>query len=99
MTFIFLYSVGKHLLVATKPPEPTVPPALLHWILAMHIIMAVFITLQFCIVPTKDWGLENNTNLNSFFLFNKKFRNCVYFFLPAFNLIIWLMASPKNFEK
>ena len=27
----------------------------------------------------KDWGLENNTNVNEFF-FDKKIRNCVYFF-------------------
>ena len=30
-------------------------------------------------VHDKDWGLENNTNLNSIF-FDKKIWNCVHFF-------------------
>ena len=29
---------------------------------------------------------------------SEKFRNCG-FFLPAFDLIIWLITSPKNSEK
>ena len=31
-------------------------------------------------------------------MFNKKFKDWFYF-LPAFYLIMWLMASPHNFEK
>ena len=54
----------------------------------------VYSTLMF----TKDWGVENNTNLNSIFCLIKS-SEIVFIFLPAFYLIIWLMASPKNFEK
>ena len=46
----------------------------------------------------KDWELENNTNLNSIFCFIKS-SEIVFIFLPVFYLIIWLIASPKNFEK
>ena len=46
----------------------------------------------------KDWELENNTNLNSIFCLIKS-SEIVFIFFPAFYLIIWLMASPKNFEK
>ena len=49
-------------------------------------------------VLLKDWGLENNTNLNSIFCLIKS-SEIVFISLPAFYLIIWLMASPKNFEK
>ena len=50
------------------------------------------------ILVNKDWELENNTNLNSIFCLIKS-SEIVFIFLPAFYLIIWLMASPKNFEK
>jgi hypothetical protein len=46
----------------------------------------------------KDWELENNTNLNPFFYLIKS-SEIVFIFLPVFYLIIWLIASPKNFEK
>ena len=50
------------------------------------------------LVCNKDWGLESNTNLNSIFCLIKS-SGIVFIFLPAFCLIIWLMAFPKNFEK
>ena len=37
-------------------------------------------------------------NLLFYFLFSEKFRKC-FIILPAFNLIMWLMKLPKNFEK
>ena len=46
---------------------------------------------------TKDWELENNTNLNSILCFIKSSQN-YFIFSPAFYLIMWLMTSPKNFE-
>ena len=42
--------------------------------------------------------IENNTNLNSIFCLIKSSKND-FIFLPAFYLILWLMTSPKNFEK
>ena len=37
-------------------------------------------------------------NLLFYFRFREKFRKCIIL-LPAFNLIMWLMKLPKNFEK
>ena len=42
--------------------------------------------------------IENNTNLNSNFCLIKSSK-IDFIFLPAFYLIMWLMVSPKNFEK
>ena len=42
--------------------------------------------------------IENNTNLNSIFCLIKSSK-IDFIFLPAFYPIMWLMASPKNFEK
>jgi hypothetical protein len=39
----------------------------------------------------KDWGLENNTNLNSIFCFIKS--SAIIFFLPAFYLIMWVLPK------
>ena len=47
---------------------------------------------------TKVCTLKNNTNLSSIFSLIKS-SEIGFIFLPAFYLIIWLMASPKNFEK
>ena len=51
-----------------------------------------------CEFISKVWKLKNGTNLNSIFCLIKS-SEIVFIFLPAFYLIIWLMASPKNFEK
>ena len=45
----------------------------------------------------KDWGLENNTNLNSIFCVMKS-SAIIFIFLPAFYLIMWV-SLPKDFEK
>ena len=42
--------------------------------------------------------IENNTNLNLFFCLIK-ISKIDFIFLPAFYLIMWLITSPKNFEK
>ena len=46
----------------------------------------------------KVWELEKYTKLNTIFCLIKS-SEIVYIFLPAFDLIIWLMTWPKNFEK
>ena len=46
----------------------------------------------------KVWGLEKYTNLNSIFCLMKSSK-IDFIFLLAFYLIMWLMKSPKNFEK
>ena len=51
-----------------------------------------------CYMSTKVCPIENNTNLNSIFYVTKSSK-ISFIFLPAFHLIIWLIASPKNFEK
>ena len=49
-------------------------------------------------IQTKVCPIENNTNLNSIFCLIKSLK-IDFIFLPAFYLIMWLMASPNNFEK
>ena len=51
-----------------------------------------------CYMSTKVCPIENNTNLNSFFYLIKSSKIDLIF-LPAFYMIMWLMASPNNFEK
>ena len=53
---------------------------------------------EFSRVVCKDWGLENNTNLNSIFFLIKR-SEIVLIFLLAFYLIINYMAHdiPKEF--
>ena len=46
----------------------------------------------------KLWSVKKDTNLNQFFLLIKSSK-IIFIFSPAFYLIKWLMASPKNFEK
>ena len=46
----------------------------------------------------KVWGLEKYTNLNSIFCLIKS-SEIDFSFSPAVYLIMWLMTSPKNFEK
>ena len=43
-------------------------------------------------------GLEKETKVYPRFLIEKKIR-ILFILLPAFFLIIWVMKSPKNFEK
>ena len=50
------------------------------------------------IIYCKVYTIENNTNLNSIFCLIKSSK-IGFIFLPAFYLIMWLMTSPKNFEK
>ena len=66
-------------------------------IFLLHKMWKIFL-YNFKYVNYKDWGLENNTNLNSIFCLIKSSKK-YFIFLPAFNLIMWLMTSPKNFEK
>ena len=47
---------------------------------------------------TNVWPIENNKNLNSIFCLIKSSKTD-FIFLPAFDLIMWLMTSSKNFEK
>ena len=47
---------------------------------------------------SKVCPIENNTNLNSIFCLIKSSKIDLIF-LPAFYMIMWLMASPNNFEK
>ena len=47
---------------------------------------------------SKVCPIENNTNLNSFFCLIKSSK-IDFIFFSAFYLIMWLMTSPKNFEK
>ena len=46
----------------------------------------------------KVWALEKYTKLNTIFCLIKS-SGIVFIILSAFDLIIWLMTSPKNFEK
>ena len=47
---------------------------------------------------TKEWEFAKETKVNSEVLLIKS-SGIILNFLPAFYLIIWLMESPKNFEK
>ena len=47
---------------------------------------------------SKVWTIKNNTNLNSIFCLIKSSK-IDFIFLPAFYLIMSIMASQKNFEK
>ena len=47
---------------------------------------------------TKEWELEKETKVNAEVLLIKS-SGIILIFLPEFYLIIWLMRSPKNFEK
>ena len=49
-------------------------------------------------ISNKVWELEKYTKLNTIFCLIKS-SGIMFIFLPAFDLIIWLMTSPKNFEK
>ena len=49
------------------------------------------------LLQNKDWGLKKYTKWDSICLI--KSSEIVFIFIPAFYLIIWLMTSPKNFEK
>ena len=50
-------------------------------------------------IPYKDWrGKKVIIYFLTYFLFSKKFRKYLIL-LPAFDLIMWLMKLPKNFEK
>ena len=44
----------------------------------------------------KVWELEKYTKLNTIFCLIKS-SEIVFIFLPAFDLIIWFMTSPKKF--
>ena len=46
---------------------------------------------------SKDWA-KKVTIFNAIVHFVKTSEN-IFVFLPAFYLIMWLMKSPKNFEK
>ena len=46
---------------------------------------------------SKEWGLEKETKVYPRFLIEKK--TFLFVLLPAFSLIIWVIKSPKNFEK
>ena len=46
----------------------------------------------------KDWPAKKVTIFNSIVHLVKTSEN-ILVFLPAFYLIMWLMKSPKNFEK
>ena len=46
----------------------------------------------------KEWELEKETKVNLEFLLIKS-SGIIFIFLAAFYLIIWHIASPKNFEK
>ena len=43
-------------------------------------------------------SVEKDTKLNQVFCLIKS-SEIIFIFLPEFYLIIWLMKSPKNFEK
>ena len=59
----------------------------------------VFLSPSFVsLFPIKDCPIENNTNLNPIFGLIKSSKFDLIF-LPAFYLNMWLMTSPKNFEK
>ena len=47
---------------------------------------------------TKVCSVKKETKLNKFFCLIKSSK-IIFIFLPEFYLIIWLMTSPKNFEK
>ena len=66
------------------------------WFLHAELTRTLNLALRF--YRTKEWELENNTHLNPFFYLIKS-SEIMFIFLPAFYLIIWLMPSPKNFEK
>ena len=59
-------------------------------------IQPIYIEKQ--VFSNKVWELEKYTKLNTIFCLIKS-SGIVFIFLPAFDLIIWLMTSPKNFEK
>ena len=46
----------------------------------------------------KVWGLENNTNLNSFFCLIKS-SEIVFIFLSAFYLIMWVLTRKRILKK
>ena len=68
--------------------------------------MAIFTDVQYCTYADqklddliyKVWALEKYTKLNTIFCLIKS-SEIVFIILSAFDLIIWLMTSPKNFEK
>ena len=47
---------------------------------------------------TKVCSVKKETKLNQVFCLIKS-SEIIFIFLPGFYLIIWLMTSPKNFEK
>ena len=54
----------------------------------------------FTIFRYSTWWLISikGHNLLSYFLLSEKFRKC-FILLPTFYLVMWLMKSPKSFEK